>query len=349
MKKLNTKYSIVLQIFILIIIATHFLGCKEDVSFVRKNSFAPAKQPQLIWSIVGKKDSVLKVKFLFTDSGSRLVNKIEFEYFEDSLFTSNKKYVILNPIIDKPLEIDIIELRQIKKYWGRVVIATDIATMVFNPRELFFASPLYPMNTIHCNTSSPTFVTEVLNPKTGRIWMDRNLGANRVATQSNDALAYGDLYQWGRRADGHQCRNSIVSNLVSSSDQPQQNTFITSAIDWRSPSNNNLWQGVSGINNPCPNGFRIPTEVELNAEISSWTTKNAEGAFASPLKLTLVGYRNNNYGWITGNSISGEYWSSTVSSNMGSSRYLFFNSNSSVISTNSQPRSYGFAVRCIKQ
>ena len=44
----------------------------------------------------------------------------------------------------------------------------------------------------------------VTNPATGRTWMDRNLGASRVATGNTDAEAYGDLYQWGRAADGHQ-------------------------------------------------------------------------------------------------------------------------------------------------
>ncbi|PKG42563.1 hypothetical protein, partial [Psychroflexus sp. MES1-P1E] len=36
--------------------------------------------------------------------------------------------------------------------------------------------------------------TDVTNPITGEIWMDRNLGASQVATSSIDAAAYGDLY-----------------------------------------------------------------------------------------------------------------------------------------------------------
>jgi hypothetical protein len=42
----------------------------------------------------------------------------------------------------------------------------------------------------------------------GQIWMDRNLGASRVATSSTDSEAYGDLYQWGRGTDGHEKRDS---------------------------------------------------------------------------------------------------------------------------------------------
>ena len=42
---------------------------------------------------------------------------------------------------------------------------------------------------------------------TGKIWMDRNLGATQAATSSTDAASYGDLYQWGRAADGHEKKN----------------------------------------------------------------------------------------------------------------------------------------------
>ncbi|PKP05708.1 MAG: hypothetical protein CVU10_10180 [Bacteroidetes bacterium HGW-Bacteroidetes-5] len=103
----------------------------------------------------------------------------------------------------------------------------------------------------------------------GKIWMDRNLGATRVATSSTDAEAYGDLYQWGRLSDGHQIRTSGTTTTLADSDTPGHNNFIRSSslpIDWRDPQNDNLWQGVSGTNNPCPSGFRVPTETELNDE-----------------------------------------------------------------------------------
>ena len=99
--------------------------------------------------------------------------------------------------------------------------------------------------------------------------MDRNLGATQAATSSTDVDAYGDLYQWGRRSDGHQCRTSATTSTLSSTDQPAHGNFIiapSSPYDWRSPQNANLWQGVNGINNPCPSGYRLPTEAELEAE-----------------------------------------------------------------------------------
>ena len=98
------------------------------------------------------------------------------------------------------------------------------------------------------------------------IWLDRNLGASQVATAYNDTDAYGDLYQWGRGADGHQNRSSAAPapSELSGVDDPGHGDFIlanANLFDWRSPQNDNLWQGVSGTNNPCPSGFRLPTEA----------------------------------------------------------------------------------------
>jgi hypothetical protein len=159
-------------------------------------------------------------------------------------------------------------------------------------RTVNAAQPQYPAGSVFCNGS--TAVVDVTNPATGKIWMDRNLGASQAATSSTDANSYGDLYQWGRRSDGHQCRNSATTTTLSSTDQPSHGNFIrapNSPWDWRSPQNNNLWQGVNGVNNPCPSGYRLPTFAELDAERASWSSNNSAGAFASPLKLPLAGSR----------------------------------------------------------
>jgi hypothetical protein len=97
----------------------------------------------------------------------------------------------------------------------------------------------------------------------GQIWMALNLGASQVATSSADPAAYGTLYQWGRFGDGHEYRSSSTTSTLSTSDVLAHGRFILPPLghyDWRSPGNDNLWQGVSGINNPCPAGFRLPTE-----------------------------------------------------------------------------------------
>ncbi len=188
----------------------------------------------------------------------------------------------------------------------------------------------------------PPVVITVLSA--GRLWMDRNLGAARAATSSTDTQAYGDSYQWGRLADGHEKINAPTTAVNSSTDVPGHGSFITeteSPWDWRVPPNNDLWQGVSGINNPCPAAFRLPTSAELNAERQSWSSDDpAAGAFASPLKLVLAGGRDNESGNLGGAGTYGEYWSS-------GNQFLWFDNDESSMSR-IQARASGRSVRCIK-
>jgi len=187
----------------------------------------------------------------------------------------------------------------------------------------------------------------VTNPTTGEVWMDRNLGASQVATSSTDSDSYGDLYQWGRAADGHESKTSNTTATLAISDTPGHGDFITngsSPYDWRNPQNDNLWQGVSGTNNPCPSGYRLPTEAEWEAERTSWSSNNAAGAFASPLKLPVAGSRSRSNGSLSSVGSLGNYWSSTVDGTL--SRYLLFYSSSADMF--SSYRAYGLSVRCLK-
>jgi uncharacterized protein (TIGR02145 family) len=201
--------------------------------------------------------------------------------------------------------------------------------------------------------------TDVYNFTTGKTWMDRNLGATQVAVSSEDYLAYGSLFQWGRLADGHEVINwtsstgsddaeqSNVTATLSFTDDPGHGDFITTGslpYDWRSPQNDNLWQGVIGINNPCPSGYRLPTDAEWEAERTSWGSNNAAGAFASPLKLPVAGYRGGSDGYLYNVGSYGFYWSSTLSSPHSRNLYFYI----SYASTYGNSRAYGYSVRCIK-
>lgn len=181
---------------------------------------------------------------------------------------------------------------------------------------------------------------------TGRIWMDRNLGAARVATSSIDGAAFGDKYQWGRLKDGHQITTSTTTATLSSGDVPPNGNFIvTSAApnNWRSSLNNTLWQGVNGTNNPCPSGFRIPTIAEFAAEAAFFTSQNSAGAFASPLKLPLAGFRD--YSGLLSAGNFAYYWASDVS--ITNVRQLYFTA-TQLSTTGTAVRAFGQSVRCIK-
>jgi uncharacterized protein (TIGR02145 family) len=195
-------------------------------------------------------------------------------------------------------------------------------------------------------TAFHTTVVPVTNPITGKTWMDRNLGASQAATSSSDAASYGDLYQWGRGTDGHERRVSAVISTSSASDNPGHGAFITTFSDWRSGQNAGLWQGVNGTNNPCPGGYRLPTDTELSAELASWGSgnNNAAGAFTSLLKLPMAGYRYASNGSLFAMGVNCGYWSSTVSGTQ--SHYLTFNSTTGLVKPGGPAA--GFSVRCIK-
>jgi uncharacterized protein (TIGR02145 family) len=220
---------------------------------------------------------------------------------------------------------------------------SDINNVTFSGQS---SAPIWPVGTVHC-TAVPTAIVDVTNPTTGKIWMDRNLGASQAATSSTDANSYGDLYQWGRRADGHQCRTSPTTATLSSTDQPAHGDFITvnsGNYDWRSPQNDNLWQGVNGVNNPCPSGYRLPTSAELDAERLSWSQNNSAGAFASPLKLPSAGARNDSSGSLYSVGSYGGYWSGTVNGTLAN--LLNFESSDALMW--SSTRADGLSVRCLK-
>jgi len=214
-----------------------------------------------------------------------------------------------------------------------------------------------------CGTSTVTFTYNGSQVTYGTIvrnyggsvgtkcWLDRNLGASQVATSSTDHLAYGDLFQWGRKADGHQIRTSGVTETLSDKDLPIHSDFIRlggSPWDWRSNNNTYRWNANPSVTNPCPNGWRVPNDVEWQSEVDSWSSQNPDGAINSPLKLPMAGYRDSNNGYLEEVGTGGLYWSSYVSSNADIRMSQCLRFNNSIVFIVHTYRARGLSVRCIQ-
>ena len=224
----------------------------------------------------------------------------------------------------------------------------------------------------------------VKNTTTGKTWLNNNLGAeyaninnprnnynpSQQAKTSNDYLAYGSLFQWGRAADGHELitwfenkRGRTKYALTERrADHPRTPAFIIVSDypnDWRENTRDELWplysfwESESSQNNVCPVGYRLPLNPnyandsanEFYQEIQTWTQENGVGALNSVLKLSLAGNRQGSTGWLDKSSTYGFYWTG--------SRYDFYALDMFLTPANVFPnyhddRANGFSVRCIK-
>ncbi|WP_162262072.1 inverse autotransporter beta domain-containing protein [Bathymodiolus septemdierum thioautotrophic gill symbiont] len=194
----------------------------------------------------------------------------------------------------------------------------------------------------------------VRSPDTDKLWLDRNLGATQVATSSTDSASYGDLYQWGRKADGHEDRTKTSTSSTLTSDITNASTtlFITSASDWVNVDSSGASRTAAwadgGSNDICPAGFSVPTDAELAADTTGATTTdiiNSATAFSSFLKIPLAGFRARSNGTLNGVGTYALLWSRSA---YGSSaaRSLYIGGGGADFA--SDDRALGFSVRCIK-
>jgi len=188
----------------------------------------------------------------------------------------------------------------------------------------------------------------VISPNTGRIWLDRNLGASQVCTALNDENCYGDYYQWGRNTDGHEKSNSsTTSNQTTNIDNTGHGNFISGNPDWTSidsdgSQRNENWYTLDGTS-VCPTGYRVPTIEELSAETIDVGTSNNVDVYNSFLKLASSG-RRSKHGIMVEKGISNYIWSSTPYDTKTSD----INFNSDYIGIANNNRAGGYSVRCIQ-
>ncbi len=200
----------------------------------------------------------------------------------------------------------------------------------------------------------------ITSPTTGKKWLDRNIGAKQAATNIYDYLAFGDLFQWGRPADGHQLMNwqsstvgvpvnSETTDIKSATDIPGHAKFITvlaAPRDWRED-NNMGTRWTAQPQGPCPIGWHIPANVDWKAEMNG--EDNTLSGSYSWLKLTICGSRDNK----TGLEYMAEYryasyWGSGSNGVTIVDAVSVSADDNTVLSASIQNLCTGNAVRCIR-
>lgn len=170
------------------------------------------------------------------------------------------------------------------------------------------------------NAEEHNFIYLPMKGADGKIWLNHNLGAEYTDANNprgnfdpakkpdsrEDYLAFGSFFQWQRIADGHELMSwtskttgtaSLTTNTQASSwTNAGTNKFITTlpgnfwvvnTIATAGP--HNLWQ-AGGSNNPCPDGFHVPTKNEFQSWINRLGSPTGDGAFED-LHLTSTSHR----------------------------------------------------------
>ncbi len=195
----------------------------------------------------------------------------------------------------------------------------------------------------------------------GKTWLDRDLGSPKVCTNYMDSTCYGNLYQWGRGADGHQKRNSTAKSTnpdIFPYSSPFYETSSSGQFDWLSTTGGNeetsgfiterqaSWSS-STINSVCPTGWYVPSKSELTALASAEGIVGSATAFSSPLHFALSGSRSAGASLEHAN-VEGFIWSTDTSGKTNNTAEAFTYTDAGTL-WSSAYRATGYSVRCLKK
>ncbi|MCT3923209.1 hypothetical protein HZP94_08290 [Elizabethkingia anophelis] len=157
----------------------------------------------------------------------------------------------------------------------------------------------------------------------GIIWMRHNLGADTsVNPDIPTQLTNGNYYQWGHK-------NAVASEATSANAIPGWDKSYAPNNAWNSGS---FFIAEKTINDPCPSGWRVPTNREINI-LDTSTTKTTIGVvkessnnysaakvltsiYNTEVKMTIPfsGYRSSSDGTLLSRGTGGIIWSATANS-----------------------------------
>jgi uncharacterized protein (TIGR02145 family) len=209
------------------------------------------------------------------------------------------------------------------------------------------------------------------------VWAPVNCGY-KASDEATTGYAYGLLYQWGRLyGQGYAGDETEPTTSSVLNDQAQNannsNRFYkgksSNNYDWAKTRNDDFWNTgtesapVKTTYDPCPAGWRVPTDSELtslvahSSELTAYRGQNGywfSGVYdyradMPQVFLPAAGFRDDSDAYAYSRGSDGRYWSSGASSSKTKKAYAVVFDDKTFAEREQANRAYGYAVRCVQE